>query len=260
MKISIIIVDYHKAHQVVRNVEGILAQEIDAEKEILIWDNSENLENANILSVLLKNEEVEVIISEKNVGYTVSNNALAQKATGDFLCFVNPDIEWNDVHTLNILSEYLIHNEKVGVVAPRQKEPNGYDALSVRSFPNFFVQVLRRTFLRNLSPFSRWVAKDEMVNIDRTQTQTVDWVQSSFLMISKELWNQLGGFNEQYFLFMADTELCKKCWQKGRQVVYLPKTEVLSDGKRCSDGGIFDFFESKTMQIHLKDSVRYFLD
>lgn len=258
MKISICIVDYNKAAQVLSNVQGILTQDYEGEKEILIWDNSENPENAKILQTLSEIPEVEIIISEKNIGYPKANNELAKQSTGEILCFVNPDIQWEDPSTLSILSEYLLHNDKAGIIAPRQKEPEGKDALSIRKFPSLFVQIIRRTWLRNIAPFSYWVEKDEMTNVERMQTQTVDWVQSSFLMISKDLWNQLGGFNEQYFLFMADTELCKKCWEKGKQVVYLPKTEVMSDGKRCSEGGLQDFFSSKSMQIHLKDSLKYF--
>ncbi len=260
MSISLIIVDYKKAKKVVENVKGIMQQEGIELPEILIWDNSEDPANAKILQTKLgKMKNVHLHISEKNVGYSKANNALAKQATGDFFCFVNPDIVWPETNTVAQLLEYLHNNKKAGIVAPRQLEPNGEDALSIRQFPNFFLQILRRTPLKNIAPFASWVQHDEMRHVDRTQTQTVDWVQSSFLMISKSLWEAIGGFNERYFLFLADTELCKKVWERGRQVVYYPKTTVKSDGERCSDGGVQDFFSSKPMQIHLKDSLRYFL-
>lgn len=259
MNVSIVIVDFAKAEKVVANVKGILAQQGIDQREIIIWDNSENAENAKILQESLANiPEVTLIISEKNVGYAVANNECAKRAQYEILCFVNPDISWTESNTLEQLAQYMEENEKVGIIAPRQKEPNGEDALSIRKFPNFFIQIIRRTFLRNVAPFSSLIKRDEMQHVDRSQIQTVDWVQSSFLMIAKNWWETLGGFDERYFLFLADTQLCKDSWEKGKQVVYYPKTSVMSDGMRCSEGGVFDFFSSKTMQIHLKDSIRYF--
>lgn len=259
MKISCIIVDYNKASQVLENIEGIRTQQGNFEVEVIVWDNSENAENAEILKKNLENQEgIQLVISDTNIGYTKANNKAAMMAKGDYLCFINPDIAWKEDSTLSQLMEYLQENKRVGIIAPRQQEPNGEDALSIRKFPKFFIQIIRRTFLRSIAPFSAWILSDEMKNIDRNQTQTVDWVQSSFLLLEKSFFDQLHGFDEKYFLFLADTQLCKDCWNAGKQVVYYAKTIVLSDGKRCSEGGFFDFFTSKPMQIHLQDSLKYF--
>jgi hypothetical protein len=85
----------------------------------------------------------------------------------------------------------------------------------------------------------------------------VDWLQSSFFVIRKNLWDEIGGFNEDYFLFMADSEICLEAWKRGYSVKFFAETEVSADGIRCSAGGIKTFFTSWVLRQHLKDAVKY---
>ncbi len=276
--ISFIILDYFKAEKVLENIRGIMQQKIDGNIEIIIGDNSVDEKNKEILEQgidkikkKLKQEiknnknfhqkqiDISLHIFEKNVGYSVGNNILAQYAKGKYLAIINPDIQWKDEDTIYKLIHHLEKNEEIGIIAPQQKEKSGNYALSIRSFPSFITQIARRTFLRKIYPFSKRVEKDEMLHINRNRTQEVDWVQSSFLIISQKLWKQLNGFDEKYFLFLADTQLCKDAWKQKKTVVYFAETTVFSDGLRCSEGGIFTFFTSRTLRIHVIDSIKYFL-
>jgi hypothetical protein len=82
------------------------------------------------------------------------------------------------------------------------------------------------------------VEKDEMQKMDKAKTQDVDWLQSSFICIRKDLWDNIGGFNEKYFLFMADAEICLESWKRKKKVQFFSDVEVLADGIRCSGGGL----------------------
>lgn len=264
--LSFIILDYFKAEKVLENIRGICSQNYNGNIEVIIGDNSENKKNSEILKKGIekmkheyKNIKFILEIFIKNNGYSIGNNQLAKKATGNYLCILNPDIEWEDEQTIGDLLTHLEENKNIGIISPRQQERTGREALNIRSFPSFFTQIARRTFLRNIHPFSKKVEKDEMRHIDRNITQEVDWVQSSFLIISNELWKELGGFDERYFLFLADTQLCKEVWKMKKKVIYHAETIVFSDGIRCSDGGFLSFFTSKTLRIHVWDSLKYFL-
>lgn len=269
--VSFLILDYFKAEKVLKNISGILSQDYSGDIEIIIGDNSESQENKKILekgieklkkeiekNQFLYSRNIHFLHFQKNVGYSKGNNALAEKSQGEYLCIVNPDIEWNNSQTLKTLIEYQENNEEVGIVAPRQKELSGKEALSIRAFPSFFTQIARRTLFRKISPFLEKVEKDEMQHINRNKTQEVDWVQSSFLVIHKDLWKNLDGFDESYFLFLADTQLCKDAWKMNKKVVHFADVTVYSDGIRCSEGGFFSFFISRTLQIHVLDSLKYF--
>ncbi len=256
-KVSIVILDFFKAEKVVENVKGIFAQKTDFEIEVIVVDNSVNEKNASLLKELEKEKNVRLILNEKNIGYTKGNNLGAQYAKGDFIAIVNPDIIWRESDTLQKLIEFLQNNSEVGVLAPVQMNPDNSIATTVRAFPNFIIQMARRTFLRYLPGFKIKVEFDEMKHLNYTQMQSVQWLQSSFVIMKKDFWDECGGFDEDYFLFMADAELCWQSWEKGKKVIFYPETKVYADGLRCSSGGFLDLFTKKIMRTHVKDSFKY---
>jgi len=276
LKIGVVIVDFFKADQVINNVKSILSQKFvnkvlskNVEIFISILDNSCNKKNAEILKSGLEklqnsNNNIILNVSKKNTGYTKGNNIgvkyLEELCNDlDYLFVINPDIETKDKNTFSKMIAYLEKNKKVGILGPRQIHSNGEYAMTVRQFPNLFTQIFRRLWLRYLPFVKQVVEKDEMLKMDKAKTQEVDWLQSSFICIRKILWNEIGGFNEQYFLFMADAEICLEVWKKGYTVQFFSEAEVLADGIRCSGGGFLQFCKSWVLRQHLKDAWKYFL-
>lgn len=245
--------------------------------EIVIIDNSCSEKNKAILEKGVKKIQqkvqqkighytdsfcIRLKFSTKNIGYTKANNwgVSLFLSSIDFLFIVNPDIVWRETDTVQKLLSYMQEHDQVGICAPLQKNmKTKRRELSVREFPHLLLQILRRTALRDFFLIKKYIQNDEMQYLDSSQIQDVDWIQSSFFLIEKKLWDEIGGFNESYFLFMADTEICFESWKKRRKVVLYPHTTVGSDGKRCSDGGVFDFFTSWVLRQHLKDAFRYCL-
>lgn len=255
---SIIILDFLKSKRVCENVESILKQESDFPFEIIIIDNSCNTDNANKLKTLEKYKNVQVHINEENVGYIKGNNTGAKLARGKYLLIVNPDIIWRKKDTLKKMVDYMERNEDVGILGPKQiNDGDGSTAMTVRAFPNFFLQVSRRTFLRKLPLLKKLVAYDEMQHLDYDKIQEVDWLQSSFWVIRKELWDSFGGLNDDYFIFMSDPDLCFKVWKKGYKVIYYPEATVYADGIRLSSGGFISYFQKWTLRQHVKDALIY---
>lgn len=256
--VSIVILDFLKSKRVCENVESILAQQVDFPVEIIVIDNSVNEDNAKRLLEMKKYPNVKVSINKENVGYIRGNNQGAKMATGHYLLIVNPDIVWREKDTLQKLIDYMEVHEEIGILAPRQiNDGNNEVAMTVRAFPTFFLQIARRTFLRNLPLIRGFVAYDEMRHLDYDVTQEVDWIQSSFWVIRKSLWDSFSGLNPDYFIFMSDPDLCFKVWEKGYKVVYYPKTTVYADGIRASQGGFSAFFKKWTLRQHVKDSLKY---
>jgi len=101
------------------------------------------------------------------------------------------------------------------------------------------------------------VAYDEMRHLDYSKTQDVDWLQSSCFMVRRDFWEAVDGFNEIYFIFLPDTEMCARAWEMGYRVVYFPETQVYADGKRLSDGGFLQFFQNRFLRIHVLDEIKY---
>ncbi len=259
MKASIVILDFLKSKRVVENVKSIQRQRVNFPIEIIVVDNSRNETNAKKLHELKKFTNVKLIFNEKNLGYTAGTNRGAAAACGEFLFIVNPDIVWRYEDTLSKLINFLEKNPEVGVVAPRQiDETDNCTAMTVRAFPKLGIQIARRTWLRRLPGIKKSVAFDEMRHLDYSQTQPVDWIQSSFWVVRRNFWKQLGGLDENFFLFMSDPDFCWRTWDAGKKVIFFPKTIVAADGIRCSAGGFLSFFKKWTLRQHLRDARKYF--
>lgn len=257
IKTTIIILDYMKAGQVVENVNSILAQEVDFSFKIIVIDNSCDKKNAEILNQLKNLNNINVKINADNFGYSKAYNNVNGEIEGEYILIVNPDILWTEKKSLARLIDYMNKNRDIGILGPKQINPEGHTELTARYFPKFYLQVARRTFLGNLPILNKKIECGGMRNFNSNKIQDVDWLQSSCVVVQKKLWDEIGGFCEDYFLFMADTEICFQAWQNNYRVVYYPEVKVFADGKRLSAGGFKKFFKSRALRQHVKDSLKY---
>ncbi len=256
-KVLLMVLNFFKAKRVLENIADLYKQQGEFELEIVVGDNSCNAEQSQILQALKSYPGLKLKIFKKNWGYIKAHNLMAQNTDADYVFTVNPDILLKDPQTLQKMLDYMQANPDCGVVAPKQIDDDGSITMSVRGWPNLFLQFARRTALRKLPIISKLVAKDEMQDLDYSKTQDVPWLQASFNCVRGDLWRDAGGHDERYFLFMSDPEICWQSWKRGLRVVYHPVTTVYADGIRVSAGGIKKFFKSWVMQQHLKDSLQF---
>ena len=257
-KASIIILDYLKSKRVCENVESILEQKTNFPYEIIVVDNSANPLNAKKLNPLRKHQNVKVFINETNIGYVRGNNRGVKRSKGEYILIVNPDIIWKDQNTLQKLVNYMEKHPEIGVLGPKQiNDGDESIAMTVRRFPKLTLQIARRTKLRKLPIIRNLVAHDECRDLNYNFIQPVDWLQSSFWITKRKLWNKLGGLDKRYFIFMSDPDYCWKSWKAGYKVIYYPEVTVHADGLRASAGGIKEFFSKWILRQHFKDAVKY---
>jgi len=255
--ISVVIVDFFKAERIVNNVEKILKQQGDFDTELIIIDNSMDSGNQQILSQCQGRENVTLIFNQQNNGYTRGCNQGAGLCNGDYLLFVNPDIDWTSASILADIIAIYKRDPDVGIVGTRQLNDDGSTPDTVRRFPHLLAQIVRRTSLRNW-PLLKSIAEHyEYAEFDYFKSANVDWLQSSFMAISRHVWDDIGGYDNRYFIFMADPDICYQCWELGYKVHYESEIVVGADGLRCSDGGFKDVFSNRILRFHIRDAFIY---
>lgn len=258
IRVSLLVSNHSKALRVVENIRHLLAQETNFACKIFVTDVSCNSEQQSILKEGLKNfPNVELIINPVNLGYAKSHNKIKGREKGDYIFVINPDVLFKEKDTLQKTVDFMDTHPEVAILGPKQINDTGEVAMTVRAFPKFYVQVARRTFLRNMPFLKKKVEFDEMRHLDYDKTQDVDWLQSSCVIIRRDFWEKVCGYNERYFLFMADTEMCARAWELGYRVIYFPQTRVYADGKRLSAGGVGQFFKNRFVRLHVIDSLKY---
>jgi GT2 family glycosyltransferase len=229
--------------------------------EIIVVDIADR-GSSDILDLSEVYPNLRLIVSPRNIGMGSGNNLGIKEATGEFILILNPDTIIKD-KMISVLIDYLEDNLAVGLVGPKLFYPDGSLQSSCARFPDFFIPILRRTFLGDYF----WATRDSftMNDFDHNSIATVDWLMGSCLMFRRKI-ILAGGvtfeprFDERYFMYFEDIDLAREFWTKGLQVVYNPQAVVIHDHQRSSAKHpwyLAVFLDSLARQ-HILSWLRYF--
>lgn len=257
MKLSVIIVNYNQKYFPKMCLEALQKSQTNFPYEIIFVDNASSDESIGFLREAEGKKQIILIESVKNLGYGVANNLGAKQARGTYLLFMNPDVSVRE-NTLQQMINYIERDEKIGILGPKIVYHNGQIQESCRRFMTFTDLIIKRTPLKYLPRFRKRLSLYIMSDFDHDSTQEVDLIVGACFLFPKIVFEKLGCFDERFFLFMEDFDLCQKAHQLGYKVVYYPKTSVTHFHKRLSDGGLLSLPFKKVFWHHLMSSARYF--
>lgn len=256
-KVSIIIVNYNHKYFPKMCVEAIESSKTDFEYEIIVVDNHSTDESIDSLRRMKKEGRINLVESPVNLGYGQGNNLGFKHAKGEFVIISNPDV-FVKPDTMQTLFDYLEAHPEIGVIGPRLRYYNGGTQPSCRRHMTFFDLIIKRTFLKRLPGFKKRLKHYLMGDFSHTETQEVDLITGAYFMMRCSVYEEIGGFDPRYFLFMEDYDLCLKLHQTGYKVVYYPKSEATHYHKRLSDGNIIWLLGRKVFWYHLISAFKYF--
>lgn len=162
-----------------------------------------------------------IIRNARVKGFGANHNAAFKHATGGYFCVLNPDIRLS-TDPFPVLTRALL-DQDVGVVAPRITSPGGETEDSARRFPT--LGVIARKALTGAPHHDYQVAGERL---------RPEWVAGMFMLIRYEVFRRLGGFDERYFLYYEDVDLCLRLRRLGLDIVLEPGAEALHDARRAS--------------------------
>jgi len=172
-------------------------------------------------------------------GFGANHNRAFSWAQGDFFCILNPDIRIKQNPFPALLD--TCSSSSAGVVAPAIHNSSGQLEDSARKFPTP-LRIAHRVLTRRRSR-------------DYAPTQTAfhpDWVGGMFMLLPASVYRQLGGFDDRYFLYYEDVDLCARARLAGLDVVQLPLPGVVHDAQRTSHR------DAKYLRWHLGSMLRFF--
>ncbi len=257
-KLSAIMLNYNGKYFPKMCVEAFRRGKMDFDFEFIAVDNAST--DPISLGYLHKAEEeglVTLIKSCKNLGFGGGNNLGAKNAKGKYILIINPDVSVNE-DSIQKMVDHMDKNPDIGVLGPRQVYPNGTLQDSCRRDMKFFDLILKRTFLGKIPSFKKRISSYTMKDFDHSKTAEVDLLVGSCFLLPRKLYEEIGGFDERYFLFMEDFDLCKKARLAGKKVVYYPEAEVTHNHKRLSGGSVFSLLGKKVFWIHISSAIKYF--
>ncbi|MGI5827199.1 MAG: glycosyltransferase family 2 protein [Patescibacteria group bacterium] len=254
MDLSIIIVNYRSKNKLVNCLNSINSADLSGlSYEVLVVDNDSGDDLSD-----LKYPWLRIINSGANLGMGKGNNFGIAQSSGAQILISNPDIVFTP-DAIKKLYYYLKANPKVGLVGPKLLNPDGSLQYSCVRFPKFYTPLLRRTFVGQFFPgrINHYLMK----HADHNQTQVVDWILGACFMVRRSEIKDNLLFDERYFMYFEDVDLCRQIRTRGQKVVYFPAAEVTHNHLRQSAQRPWyqSLLKDKIAREHLKSAFRYFI-
>ncbi len=231
--LSVIIVSYNSISYLKSCLDSILAASPELDYEVIVVDNHSTDGSARLVEE--KYPSVRLIKNERNEGFSKATNTAIKCSSFAYLLLLNSDCEVFG-NSLEKMVDFASSGEKIAIVGPKILNSDGSLQLSCRKFPSFFTAAAH-LIMSSVNPNNTFSNNYKMAKIDRSKPFAVDWVSGSCMLIKRKALADTGLLDENYFMYVEDTDLCYRMWQKGWQVYYFPYAQVMHHvGKSTNDG------------------------
>lgn len=217
--ISIIIINYRQKKFTEDCIASVYNQIKNSPFEVIVINNSAE----DDLSDLKERYEGIKIISNTNKGFSQANNLGAQHAKGEYLFFLNADTIIRSDFTEGFIKKF--ENKEFGAVGLKLYNEDGTFQLSFGKENTFFNEI------KNKEYESRFRERDiEFINSTENKIRKateVDWVSGAAMIIKKDIFLKAGGFDESFFLYYEDAELCKRFSEMSLKNYFYPYSDIV---------------------------------
>jgi N-acetylglucosaminyl-diphospho-decaprenol L-rhamnosyltransferase len=237
--VGVIIVNFRTPDLTLKCVESILRWDIARAEDVVVVENFSQDDSLTRLRESLP-ARVRLLEMTHNGGFGAGVNAGGKSLDSSVLLVLNPDTYFIDSSIISALQ--LLRNSDVGLVGLDLIYPTGERQYSARRFYSLFDIVLRRSPLGRM-PWLRGYVDSHMMRESWMDGLPFDaeWVMGTGFLIRKDVFDEVGGMDESYFLYMEDVDLCAKVWSKGYKVRCVPNAVLVHDHQRSSAAGPFSW-------------------
>ena len=226
--LSVVVVTYNSEAHVGAALRVLDKAAAATSFEVIVVDNASA--DASIEVVRAECPDATVIVSPENLGFAAACNRAARQARGDFLLFLNPDSE-TDPAAIDTAIEYLTEHPMVGIVGGRTRyaDAPAQPHMLLRRAHSMVCALLRHG--PGLGVRSSTVFNPEAIGgWDRDSDRAVHVVTGCFALLRTSLFRSLNGFDERFFMYSEDTDLCRRVRDLGLQCVHLREVGLVHLG------------------------------
>lgn len=253
MDLSIIIVNWNSADYLRKCIDSLLRSTIGIDFEIIVVDNASYDECADMLQTEFPG--VIFVQNDRNAGFAKANNLGFRYASGDALLFLNPDTEIID-NSLTVLFLYIQSLPDAGVVGCRLLNSDlSLQASCVQPFPTIINQALDNQHLQKMFPRLRlW--GNHALNLNRPGATEVEVIPGACMILRRSVFEQVGRFSDEYFMYTEDIDLCHKSRIAGYKNYYIGEAVVVHHGGGSSAEQQMSHFSEVLMRESLSSFFR----
>lgn len=226
--VSIVIVSYNVRDLLENCLRSVNAASEGIESEVFVVDNNSTDDTVTI--VRERFPLVRTIALDENLGFAKANNLALSQSSGRYLLLLNPDTLVQE-DTIKTMLQFFSANPEAGMAGCKIITPEGrLEPACRRSFPSPWVAFTKLVGLSTLFPNSSFFSKYNLSYLDENRTYEVDAISGSFMMIRRSVYDQIGGLDEDYFMYGEDLDWCYRVRKHNWKVFYVHQTKIIHYG------------------------------
>ena len=263
--INIVFLNYFRKEDILKAIESLFLdiQNCKYDVQVTVVDNSKNEDNIKE-ELVNKFPQVNYVDALSNVGFGKGNNLGFRNTAARYYFALNPDtLIPENSRTVERIVEFMDSNLKIACIGPKLLHMD--DTLQYTCYrfdlPSILIKPLKQI---NFDKKYKWVKKHadklEMKDFDHNSTRPVDWVLGAAMIVRKEVVDDIGFFDEKYFMYLEDADWCHRMWEKNYPVYYVHDIIIKHVHTRESAKvpGLFKaIFKNKLARIHANSWVKY---
>lgn len=223
--ISFIIINYNLANEIDHCLSSLIettSPNNQINYEVIVVDNNSPEKNLPGIEEKYKCYNIRFYYLNENLGFGKGCNFGFSKASGDYICFLNPDTVIKENIFLSVINLFK-SDGSIGIIGPRQETRGPFFDFSAGFSPNIFFELFNLlglgVFLEGfiISLYGR-LKKDAKIN--------VNWILGAAVFIKASLFDKIGGFDSDYFMFFEELDLCKRVAGQGLKILYCPEFRI----------------------------------
>jgi GT2 family glycosyltransferase len=224
MQLSVIILNYNVRYFLEQCVLSVQKALLNLDAEIIVVDNNSSDDSCEMMKRLFPH--IKLIQNKENVGFPKGNNIAVAEAKGEYICILNPDtFVAEDTFEKIFKAKLQTPNSKLGIIGCKLIDGTGnFLPESKRGVPTPWVAFTKISGLYKLSTF---FGKYYAQHLTENQSGKVDILVGAFMVLKRDLYLQVGGFDENCFMYSDDIDLSYSIQKLGKENFYFHKTTVI---------------------------------
>lgn len=235
MRSTVVIVNWNTKELLKACLRSIYQESAKTVQEVIVVDN----DSTDGSQALVRQEfsQARLIENEDNRGFSYACNQGIRASRSEYVIILNSDTLVSS-GSIDSMTDFMDKNDRVGVLGPKLLNEDGSVQLSCRNFPSF-KEATGHAFLGIFSQANPYTRSYRQMDWDHQTACEVDWVSGACMILRRKALDEIGLFDESYFMYLEDVDLCRRMKESGWKVYFYPEAVVthLSGGSSKQRSG-----------------------
>jgi N-acetylglucosaminyl-diphospho-decaprenol L-rhamnosyltransferase len=219
---DVVVVSYNSRDELRECIEPLTR---DSSLHVIVVDNASSDDSLGSVRDL----PAELVALDENGGFAHGCNEGSRRGGAPYVLFLNPDARIEPAGLARLV-EVLEGNERAGLVAPRLVNDHGGLEYSQRRFPRLRSTYANALFLHRVLPFAQWTSELVEKRSAYERPRSPEWLSGACLMVRRDVLEQLGGWDERFFMYCEDKDLCRRARDAGYDIRFEPGAVAVHEG------------------------------